>query len=150
MRLLVLGCPGETYDRSEIAVIGAILRSLRNGGAGSCPAYRRGRAIIEAWREWTAREDAESTRSGYTAADRVHRNATSALTCAAEELVMTPALTVDGVIAKARAFQTFSLNATVPERIKEQIVQEGVFELEVLALSLASDLFSLAKAEAHA
>jgi hypothetical protein len=32
MRLFVLGCPGETYDRPEIAVIGAILRSLRNGG----------------------------------------------------------------------------------------------------------------------
>ena len=29
------------------------------------------------------------------------------------------------------------------------MVQDGVFELEVLALSLASDLFSLAKAEAR-
>ena len=70
MRLFVLGCPGETYDRSEIAVIGAILRSLRNGGGGSCPAYRRGRAIIDSWLEWDAREEAEKGRSGYEAADR--------------------------------------------------------------------------------
>jgi hypothetical protein len=51
--------------------------------------------------------------------------------------------------AKARAFRTFSPTDTVAERIKEQIVQDGVFELEVLALSLASDLFSLAKVEAR-
>jgi hypothetical protein len=47
---------------------------------------------------------------------------------------MTHALTVDGVLAKARAFRTFSLIDSIEERIKEQIVQDGIFEPEVLAL----------------
>jgi hypothetical protein len=145
MRLFVCVAAGSSYNRAEIAALSAIRRSLDLPSSETLPVYRRCRAIIEAWREWTAREEAESTRSGYMAADRVQRNATSALTCAAEELVMTPALTVDGVLAKARAFRTFSLIDTVAE----QIVQDGVFELEVLALSLASDLFSLAKPEAR-
>lgn len=107
MRLFVLGCPGETYDRSEIVVIGAILRSLRNDGARSCPAYRRGRAIINSWLEWDAREEAEKERSGYEAADGAQTVALRDLNHVVEQPATTPALTIDGLLAKARAFGHF-------------------------------------------
>jgi hypothetical protein len=147
MRLFVLGCPGETYDRSEIAVIGAILRSLRNGGGGSCPAYRRGRAIIDSWLEWDAREEAEKGRSGYEAADRAQTVALRDLNHVVEQLATTPALTIDGLLAKARAFGHFSVTENLAKRIESQINEVGVLDLEPLTLSLASDMFSLAKAE---
>ena len=62
---------------------------------------------------------------------------------------MTPALTIDGLLAKARAFGHFSVTEKLEGMIESQINEIGIFDLEPVTLSLASDLFSLAKAEAR-
>jgi hypothetical protein len=100
-RLFVRGSAGAAYDRSEIAASRAICRSLEY-----ChPVRRRCLAIINSWDEWTAQEEAEGARSGYAAADRVQTGALDDLNGAAEQLAMTPALTLAGVLAKARVFK---------------------------------------------
>ena len=62
VRRLVCGSAGSRYNRAEIAALSAIRRSLNLPSSETFPVYRRCRAIIEAWREWTAREDAEKER----------------------------------------------------------------------------------------
>ena len=149
MRLFVLGCTGETYDGFEVEAIGAILRSLRYGGAGSCPAYRRGRNIIESWIAWSGREKAEEARSGYDAADRAQKAALNEASHLGTKLAMTRASTIDGLLAKVRTFEAFCGTKGLGGKIEREINEFGVFVVEPLALSFAYDLFTLVGAEAR-
>jgi hypothetical protein len=58
---------------------------------------------------------------------------------------MTRAGTVDGVLAKARAFGQFSYIDNLAEILKQQIDESTALDREVLALSLMRDLITLAK-----
>jgi hypothetical protein len=118
VRRLVCGSAGSRYNRAEIAALSAIRRSLNLPSSETFPVYRRCRAIIEAWREWTAQEDAEKERSGYEAADRAQTVALRDLNHVGEQLAMTPALTIDGLLAKARAFGHFSVTEKLEEMIE--------------------------------
>ena len=138
MRLFVLGSPGGTYNRPEIEVISAILRSLRYDGAGSCPAYRRGRAIIDSWLAWNGREEAEDARSGYAAADRAQNAALDEADHLAKQLAMLRPLTIDGLLAKARTFEHFCGTSGLAQKVEEEVDQFGVFVVESVALSFAA------------
>ena len=70
VRRLVCGSAGSRYNRAEIAALSAIRRSLNLPSSETFRVYRRCRAILEEWREWTAREDAEKERSGRLAPRR--------------------------------------------------------------------------------
>ncbi len=147
MRLFVCGGAGWSYNRVEIAALPAICRSLDNPCSETYSVWQRCRAIVKAWRDWTTREEAEGVHWGTRPPIALKEARWACSKVPRKNWLMAPALMVDGALAKARAFETFSLIDKRAERIREEIGQSGVFELEVIALSFAFDLFSLAKTD---
>jgi hypothetical protein len=87
--------------------------------------------------------EAEEARSGYEAADWAQELSLNTLSNAAAELSMTPASTVDGMFAKARAFGLFTYVENLAQIIKEQIDETTAIGREVVVLSLARDMFAV-------
>jgi hypothetical protein len=100
---------------------------------------------LEAWAKWTAQKEAEDARSGFDAADRAFSVARDDLASVAAQLAVTRALTVDGLLAKARAFGQFSYIDNLAEILKQQIDESNALDREVLALSLMRDVIMLAQ-----
>jgi hypothetical protein len=148
MGLFVGNSIGARYGHEEIAVIRVLGRNLsrRNitcaDGMEVFRASGRCREILTAWSEWTERQKADEAVSGYAEAFRNERLADDELDSIASQLALTPASTVEGVVAKARALRFAFETARVAEYIEKKISEFGVCD-EPISLSLAHDLLNL-------
>jgi hypothetical protein len=146
-RRLVLGTGlGEPYTEDEIEALRVLVRSLGRSKAHrkeDTAAYLRGREILTAWASWRKWVDEDEERVGFTAAVVAHDKAYRAHDKAVAEIIATPAQTIEGVIAKARAGAVY---LETPEGL-DGLIEEGLRDYgtdrEVIAISLTRDLLAM-------
>ncbi|MBM0206889.1 hypothetical protein JNW90_30720 [Micromonospora sp. STR1s_5] len=108
-------------------------------------AQARADEIVAAWDAYQAEERRRREASGYTAADEAHDAAMDAYCAARDAVVLTPATTMQGVIAKAAVVMGIYADAEAMEDFDDSLRRENeTFDFR-LSLSLARDLHNLTR-----
>jgi hypothetical protein len=150
---LYLGNANFDYDKSEIAAIRTLCRTICHRPSPSeldLERFRRCKEVIGAWTAWQDAFTREKERSGVAAANRAWDEATDKSDDIAERLARMPAATIEGVLAKARATQyAFIGDAALGAKVREDLHLYGP-EQEAFATSFARDLIRIVKSEGAA
>ncbi|MBM0206897.1 hypothetical protein JNW90_30760 [Micromonospora sp. STR1s_5] len=105
-------------------------------------AQARADEIVTAWDAWNAEVRRRRHASGRTAADEAHDQAMRAYQDARTALMLTPARTISGVMAKAAV--VMSMYEDSEEDFEDEMRDENTTFNFQLSLSLARDLHALA------
>jgi hypothetical protein len=144
MRLFV-GNWGKVYYREEIRAIGVLHRSLDREDLKT---FKRCEEILEAWKDWDQRKELEAAKSGYADARRADTESHEVYEGLASLLARTRALTVDGLFAKARTFESVFPppdSHGFANSIQKGLEKFGVGDEDSIALSLVRDIVVLAQ-----
>jgi hypothetical protein len=107
--------------------------------------FIRCKGILEAWNGWDQSKNLEAARSGYADARRADVETLEVYEGLASLLARTRALTVDGLFAKARVFESvFPDTGLFANSIREGLEKFGVGDEDAIALSLVRDVLVLA------
>jgi hypothetical protein len=140
---------GKPYDIDDIERLRPLVRRKDREPCSTIASFKEGEradAILEQWRDWRDAIATDEIKSGYRAASVARRVAADERDRLLGRLARIQPRTLDGVLAKARAFEgSFGAEDTLAKAIDEQIAKFGLDE-EVLALSLAADLFRIVRA----
>jgi hypothetical protein len=151
LRLYVGAAEGEPYGLAEIAAMRTFRRSRNSEDTPeSLRAFIRCGEILDAWADWQDALAREEERCGLDAARRTETVVADRFDEIAEKVVKTPAATIEGVIAKARASQhvmpdDHQMTVTMLDEMRRYGIDEDIF-----SKSLARDLLRLAKIEGAA
>jgi hypothetical protein len=144
---------GKPYDEVEIAAIRVFCRRVGRSPDGDVDpkrAYFRAMEILRAWADWQDAIKAEEERSGLVAANAAYRIVQDKFDAVAGALAKTPAATIEGVLAKTRAFLcVFTDDDAMASNIRDELRDFGADE-DVAPMSLARDLIRLVKSEGAA
>jgi hypothetical protein len=139
---------GKPYDIDDIKLLRPLVRRKNREACSTVASFKEGQRadeILEQWRDWQDALATEDTKSGYRAASVARHAAADEHDRLLGELARMRPQTLDGALAKARAFQnSFGADDSLAEAVDEQIGKFGPDE-EALALSLAGDLFRLVR-----
>jgi hypothetical protein len=142
---------GTAYTRDDIPLLRALVLSnsiLNNASSKEAiEVWERASRILEALRDLKEEEAREGVESGLTDANRRYVVAADAYDNLAERLLITPAKTIEGVLAKARVMQHVSDAVDIGAALQQRMRRMGPDD-EAFATSLARDLVSLASEEA--
>jgi hypothetical protein len=106
--------------------------------------------ILLAWTDWKKAVGTEEERSGIAAANVAYRVVADKFEEIAGALAKTPAATIEGVLAKTRAFLSlFPDDDAMANNIRDELREFGSDE-DVASISLARDLIRLVKSEGAA
>jgi hypothetical protein len=115
-------------------------------------AQARGQAIVEAYDDWVAAREAAKKASGVEAAEAAFHKAIDVEDAALWDVTATPANTLAGIVAKARAAQRHLHKSG--EATFDSMIEDGRLDVigpvDVLLVSIANDLLNLSEGHAHA
>jgi hypothetical protein len=150
MHLFVGGGIGYAYGEAEIEMLRAYCRRTgRDTGVSEREgmACLRSLEILDAWTAWRAEVEAEEARTGLCEANKAFNDADDELDALAAQLAETPAVTIDGVLAKAAAMQyVFPPDLGLSNRLRDDLRRYGPDEGS-LAFSLTRDLLGLIRSK---
>jgi hypothetical protein len=138
---------GTAYTRDDISLLRALVRSnsiLNNASSKEAiEVWERASRILEALRDLKEEEAREGVESGLADATSRWTTADDAYDNLAERLLITPAKTIEGVLAKARVLQHVSFDVDMSAAFQKRMRRMGP-DGEAFASSLARDLVLLA------
>jgi hypothetical protein len=142
---------GTAYGREDIPALRALVRAHSilddSSPEEAIEVWGRASRILDALRDLKEKEAREGMESCLADAKKRFEEADDAYDDLAERLLMTPAKTIEGVLAKARVMQHVSFGADMSVALQERMRRMGA-DGESFASSLARDLVSLASEEA--
>jgi hypothetical protein len=142
---------GGRYERDEIDLIRSLHRRtgrlpVEEGGE----AHVRASEILSIWNAWRSSVKIENERLDWAAAEAAYCDALERHDHILKVVALTPAATVDGLFAKARAFEFYLMpdDVSIGKALRALIEQSGVDD-ETVSVALTRDIAALArKAEA--
>jgi hypothetical protein len=150
MHLFVGGGFGGPYDEAEIAALRVFCRKAGRDTGNSQQeslAYFRGVEILDSWTAWRAEVEAEEARSGLSEANKAFSDDDAKLDALSAQLANTPALTIEGILAKSAAMRfIFREDPGLSDGLRDDLRRYGPEEGS-LALSLTRDLLSLVRSK---
>ena len=115
-------------------------------------AQARGQAIVVAYDAWVAAREVAKKASGVEAAEEAFHRAIDVEDAALWDVTATPANTLAGVVAKARAAQQHLHKSG--EATFDSMIEDGRFDvispIDLLLVSIANDLLNLSEGNANA
>ncbi len=141
------------YDKEEITGISALCRRIGRQDvslfdADTQETHHRCMAILAAWKSWREATKAADARSGYADAFKADCAAMDAFEDLKAQLVVTPASTLAGMFAKARALKLALLDDEgMAAKIQEELEIGAEIDNYLVALSLARDVLALSQKE---
>ncbi len=142
---------GATFGRNDIPVLRALIRTYNIVDDDvSVEIWKRTSEILEALRTLDEDEEREEIRSGLAEAKRTHYPAVDVHDDLVERLAKTPASTLEGALAKARAMrrtflgQAEDFTERFNDNLRSRMRRVGP-DQEACALSLARDMIALAE-----
>jgi hypothetical protein len=148
MRLFVGSGIGQVYNHEEIEAVRVLRRRLGRDLADCINAdvFLRCEEILDEWKRWGKNKIVEASRSGYADARRADLETFEVYEGITSLLARTQALTVEGLFAKARVFESvFPAPEYLASSIREGLEKLGVGDEDAIALSLTRDILVLAR-----
>ena len=141
---------GTVYTHADIPVLRALVRAhsiIHNSShKDGFEIWTRASRILDALRDLKEEEAREGVESGLIDAERRYHEADDAYDDVAERLLMVPAKTLDGILAKARVLRRVSEAIDLRAGLQKRMRHTGPDD-EAFATSLACDLISLSNEE---
>jgi hypothetical protein len=120
---------GKPYDIDDIERLRPLVRRKNRESCSTIASFKEGQRaddILEQWRDWQHAIATEETKSGYRAASVARHAAADEHDRLLEKLARTQPRTLDGVLAKARAFQnSFGVDDSLVKEVDDQIDKFG-------------------------